>query len=766
MKFLRYTVLVMVLLALLLAGLIGLAPTWLRLGLSLYGIEDVAFDDLSIGWDQAKLDGLTVRDPATQTIDRITADFSLTGLLSGRIDRVTVTGLAVEVSINDSASGDNDQSDEGDRDPFLIPADPAIGELLVEKSRLDLETPLGRLSVPFDGRAETRDNRLNFSLDAQNMRLGSLEAALFGDLAIEGYLPVGDAPDPQRAAISGKLSLDGFDAPLPELAASVQGRGLISFDLEGAMDDLEGRLALNLEGLGWSSPQKKVRDVRLEQEFALAFDGRFFDLAIAEQGLISIDQVSLGDQLESGWFTIQLKPGDTPLLRVDLDGDRRWQHRLDLEVDPVRLETPSGQWWTRIEDFSSEASGNADGFAEGALTIRRGRADMPSANLALVGIETAVRLNAEGLGAESIPLTIQSLRPLGEPKGFAPLRLDAAITPTEESIDVEGKLATRTRPAAALAFAGGYRPKTDQGSVTFDLAKVAFAAGGLQPGDFTPILGDTLSETVGSIALAGRADWRNGKLTGSADLLIEELGLTIGPARLERVNTLMRFDNLWPPTMPEGQELAIGLLDVGLPLTDGLVSLQLGADGRLAVDHLTWRFADGKVSAAPFTFGSDVKDLTMVLNVDQLDLNGLLGLTRLDGLSGEGRVDGVLPITLSETAAVIAGGKLEATNAGVLRYRPDEAPSAFQAGGASIGLVLQALENFHYDELSITLDGRTDGDTDIDLHIRGANPDLYDGYPIEFNLGLDGNLAALVQTNISNYQIPDRIRERLQGFEQ
>ena len=154
----------------------------------------------------------------------------------------------------------------------------------------------------------------------------------------------------------------------------------------------------------------------------------------------------------------------------------------------------------------------------------------------------------------------------------------------------------------------------------------------------------------------------------------------------------------------------------------------------------------------------------MVLDVDQLDLNELLKLTRLDGLSGDGRINGTLPLTINENGVIVADGKLEATDAGILRYRPDETPSALKAGGESIGLVLQALEDFRYDALDISLDGRTDGETDIKLHLRGANPDLYDGHPIEFNLDLEGDLANLIKANLSNYQIPDRIRERLQGF--
>jgi hypothetical protein len=78
--------------------------------------------------------------------------------------------------------------------------------------------------------------------------------------------------------------------------------------------------------------------------------------------------------------------------------------------------------------------------------------------------------------------------------------------------------------------------------------------------------------------------------------------------------------------------------------------------------------------------------------------------------------------------------------------------------------LLQALENFRYEALRITLDGRTDAEMDIGLHVQGANPELYDGYPIEFNLDLEGELANILRSGLASYQIPERIREQMQGF--
>jgi hypothetical protein len=152
------------------------------------------------------------------------------------------------------------------------------------------------------------------------------------------------------------------------------------------------------------------------------------------------------------------------------------------------------------------------------------------------------------------------------------------------------------------------------------------------------------------------------------------------------------------------------------------------------------------------------------LTAERLSLEEIFRLTRLDGLSGDGTMHGTLPITVAGAEAVIAGGELVSDGPGWVRYRPAEAPAALQAGGENVNLLLQALENFRYDQLRLTIDGRTDAEMDVGLHIKGANPDLYDGHPIELNLNLEGALANVLRSGLAGYQIPERIRERMQGF--
>ena len=58
--------------------------------------------------------------------------------------------------------------------------------------------------------------------------------------------------------------------------------------------------------------------------------------------------------------------------------------------------------------------------------------------------------------------------------------------------------------------------------------------------------------------------------------------------------------------------------------------------------------------------------------------------------------------------------------------------------------MLDALKNFHYDEIKLGIDREIGGETVVKLNIRGKNPELYDGYPVVLNLSLSGRLDEIL----------------------
>jgi hypothetical protein len=109
---------------------------------------------------------------------------------------------------------------------------------------------------------------------------------------------------------------------------------------------------------------------------------------------------------------------------------------------------------------------------------------------------------------------------------------------------------------------------------------------------------------------------------------------------------------------------------------------------------------------------------------------------------------------------------LAATGPGTLRYAPSTAPSALLGGGESVALALQALSNFQYSDLTLTVNRAAGGDTVALMQVKGRNPDFYGGHPVEFNLNISGKLDQILNRGLAGYRIPDTIRDRLGDFAQ
>jgi hypothetical protein len=417
-----------------------------------------------------------------------------------------------------------------------------------------------------------------------------------------------------------------------------------------------------------------------------------------------------------------------------------------------------------IQQLDVELAGEGAGLETGQIAVRGGAAHSPAHGLRLSGIEVAVALAADGLAPEqTIPVAVGSIAHEGKPAWFAPLRLEGSAEPRGDRLAFDALIARKAGGVEARVV-GEHDLASGEGQAQLEVPPVDLAPGQLQPAGLSPLLAGVAAEVSGRVAMEGALRWETGAgIDADVDLLVENLAFSSGPARFEEVNGVIKLDRLVPLSTPPGQQLAVGLIDIGLPLTNGLLTFDLEPQ-HLTVEQLRWQFAEGRIRAAPFTIGSADMRFSTTLTAERLKLDEIFALTQLDGLSGEGTMHGTLPITVAGAEAIIEGGELVSDRPGWVRYQPDQAPVAFQAGGENVNLLLQALENFRYETLRLTVDGRTDAEMDVGLHIAGANPDLYDGYPIEFNLNLEGALANVLRSGLAGYQIPERIRERMQGF--
>jgi hypothetical protein len=359
-------------------------------------------------------------------------------------------------------------------------------------------------------------------------------------------------------------------------------------------------------------------------------------------------------------------------------------------------------------------------------------------------------------------LHIEQIRDAHAPPRVPVITLDAELAPDDSRLGFRLALTT-PHEQLMLHATGSYDFARATGEATVRLEPLRFEQPGLQPADLFPPLGSSLTAPAGSIEAVGSVAWKDAQVTGTVDLAIRDLALSSHVGDVEHLNAAVRITGPWPPATPPRQLLSIGRIGVGLELTDGLVTYRVQRNGTLDVDSARWTFAGGTITTAG-TFPLAADRHTVALEVADVDLSALFALTRLSGLTGEGRLAGTIPLSLDEGTAEIRGGTLATTGPGWIRYRPEAAIGATAASEQNFGMLLEVLENFHYERLELRMNGDTKSTVDLALHLAGANPDYMDGHPVEFNLNVESRLADLLRRGSAAYTLPQVIAERLQKF--
>ena len=244
------------------------------------------------------------------------------------------------------------------------------------------------------------------------------------------------------------------------------------------------------------------------------------------------------------------------------------------------------------------------------------------------------------------------------------------------------------------------------------------------------------------------------RFNAKGSLQVRDAALGWERARAEAVQFKLLLDGLKPLQGRIQLAAQRGELATGTPLADLDVDLALAAQ-TLRLHALHVKLLGGSVSSEPLSLPWPPAEQTLPLEIRQIDLGQLLALLKVHGLSGSGRLDGVLPLVYRDGSVEIRDGQLNALGAGTIKYAP--AQSIPDNPG------LQALRNFHYRQLGIHVWYAADGTYRTQATLEGNNPDFYSGYPIRFGLNINGKLPGLFRSAVFSGDFNRHILEQLQS---
>lgn len=464
------------------------------------------------------------------------------------------------------------------------------------------------------------------------------------------------------------------------------------------------------------------------------------DLSLAAEGLVGTARLHLGR--DSALADLHLtQPLDLRLARPEAGL---------LTVAPARMAASlGGTAVTATLPALTLASTPQPRLTARDGSIELGEAGFALGGLALDGPPDDLRLTGVLITGTSAPL-------------LAPLAVDASLTRDAAGV---AQLAGRLGPAdgpLSLTVTARHDPATGGGRADLILAPLSLAAP-LNLNALAPGLGGLVKSAAGQVGLRLSGEWGAGGLRTGGELSLADLDLDLGALALVRGNGVLHLDSLWPLATRAEQHLAFAGLNLGVPLTDGRFDFALDRTGLLAISRASLGLSGGRVTLRETTVRPFELPLGFTLGVEDVDLGQLLSLAGLPGLAGQGQLSGDVPVQVTTAGVAIPEARLAAKTAGWLRYRPEVLPPILQGDDPKIRLAVSALRDMRYDQLVLLLSREAGGEARLRLAMKGRNPALRAGAPVEFNLNLEGRLDEIARSALAGWQVPDDIQRELKA---
>ncbi|MEQ9487610.1 MAG: YdbH domain-containing protein [Alphaproteobacteria bacterium] len=594
------------------------------------------------------------------------------------------------------------------------------------------------------------------------------------------------------------------------------GNTVLSVSATGSADDFDGTAILKADVTADWPDTDLAFDVRTGTRLSFRRQNGGIQFGIADCGDIDVHSLSVaGYVLLSKDKTFCLQTPKPVTLR---------QATPSSAYAPVsgtlRLVLPSNLLRLRLPDRQRIALGGKGSAIDLTMTPPGSGETAPTADLALklaYLYMTAPKLAAGDIafsykgdtGAQqaTVGLTVGRLESLEKPALFAPATLESSAEVNGDTIDHKGALRLVSGDARVeyeishdrdLASGTGlirpiplqFGPETVSiddvspflgtlfkalsgtllGAANIRWDDEAFCIDGdtiLQRFGLSPYLapgGDAIIADGGQ--LAGRAaicQHKDGTQTSNGELLVENLNIRYGALELLRMNTLLKLPEVIPTLRTDPvQPFSIAVANIGVPLTSGAGVLTINAPDSLDIDDFGFDWAGGRISSGPIAVRDGTVAGGLRFDLSDIDLTRLVELLQLgDDIEAEGTVGGGLTVAFENGQPGRIDGSLASQGKGVLRYRGGD----FGTDAAS-SLLTQALSNFRYDRIEVSVAGTATDEAKITLHLVGKNPDLHDGHPLDLEVSVNGRLASLFKDSLGAYQVPSQIKERMLGYGQ
>jgi hypothetical protein len=777
-KHLFYTFIFLVLVVL--AGVIFNASRLLEHALTSYlysfGAEQVEIRVLDVSFNDLSVSGVFIegqRDGVDYgfRIDTVHIGYGWRRLLQGQLERIVVSGadLKFQQLPEEPANGS-------------IPSPLSISQLTDYAARFVL--PVTHLQLEQLSIQGSLADGANIMVQVPQLELDGVRRSVQGELIAEALGIEGlDDLSLHAGLVPGTLPW------IPAVDATVSGGGMPIASLQLTVEDgdagLVTAISSQLRHPHITGLINTVAGDLLPSQWATAETG----LNMALEGRLSAAQDVMLDS--SGMAAIQF----TGNLAIDADFDK-----LDIEglrpeafSGAFRIEGQGARWSVTAEkpltlngeiDETLTAPIESDLDWSGPVPFELELAPQSALRINLDNITAALDAGALSarVGSNKSPVVLSiSFSDVGWQQGTMAARFVGNLSaPLRQPLflAMEGTLAGKPESTdVTLGFDSGDWGLSGDGQwkLKNDVSDIRFAVSAedlIKPVAVIRTFGylpETLKLVSGSGSGAGRFTKSAGDKGFSGDIDIalgdlsgidENTGFSGGEAAGS-----FSYDGTWRSQSPlriNFATLSPGILIEELRVVANLVKTGPAGISYWQLDELSSNVFGGQVSLAQTaSFTVPFSGNKVTLSLSNIQLAEVVALYGDQGVSGNGQLNGVLPVILSEQGISVEKGRLSSSSAGVIAYRSESAGDAVAASHQQLGLTLKLLEDFRYDSLVVEAGLTTAGDMALGLQLVGRNPAQMDGRQVNFNITVEENLYDLLTVLQLSDTMTEKIEKRL-----
>lgn len=763
--------------------------------LSGYGVEVAAIDRLRLGWRNSTAEQVRLRLPdMSLELQDIAVAYRLTDLMNaGRIQSFAVQQADLVLAAGESGSAG----------PTPLPALPTASTLLDLTESLPVDQfSLAALSISgdFAASAEMTVRARPLLIDAKlypaawpqwqsELQIRQGDTDQFNALVTvnEQARPVASAElalrwreDRYSLVIDSDIDLQAVQSmPLlsefTEYVRVVDDSLLISAELVApagstfeslSLDSLQlgtGDAVMNLEATLASGTVEAAIPTPLSMQGAVNLS--------AGRASVDLDamQASIALGTELGNVEAAFSATDV-LLDCGFSGECRGSLPAVLAVPNWQAGGLGGENATLAGELRFEGNSDVQQFSATELELQLARLshELGSAELALA-IEGLTVTAAQDLTA-SLSLTSRRLSvdlpgiEVINPAVSSSWSLDANRLSGSGTLSIDREL--------RVEFAASHDLVSQAGQVSLELEP-------LQISDARPLtryvtLPDLEADIVaGSVAGTSSLTWQP-SASGwqlSVPLSLELDGLSGFAADLLFVDFTTRLEARYQDgrlQSPGSLPATVATVDVGLPMNRidweygfdlGIpVSAANGSPGTVTINGLRTAMLGGTVEIPEFVYDRAAQTNRLRVVLSRLELSEIVALANYPELQVEGTVSGYLPLLLGPEGIALEQGLVSALQpGGSIRYTPP----ATTAGNASVELLNEALSNYLFQTLNAELEYGENGDLEMAVQLRGSNPDMRGGQPINLNVSIANNIPEMLRSLQASRAISERLEQRL-----